>query len=87
MKEITEINMEQNEKIKAALCNFFAFTILFGDYKINKVECIFINFDLFNIWNKCLEMIAENNNKSKNNLDSQRKFLHRKLYSNHYNIK
>ena len=87
MKEITEINMEQNEKIKAALCNFFAFTILFGDYKINKVECIFINFDLFNIWNKCLEMIAENNNKSKNNLDSQRKFLHRKLNSNHYNIK
>ena len=85
MKEISEINMEQNEKIKAALCNFFSFTILFGDYKINKVECIFINFDLFNIWYKCLEMIAENNNKSKNNLDSYRGLLNRKHNSNYYN--
>ena len=84
MKEISEINMDQNEKIKAALCNFFSFTILFGNYKINKVECIFINFDLFNIWNKCLEMIAENNNKSKNSLDSHRGLLHKKNYSNIY---
>ena len=86
MKEITEINLDQNDKIKAALCNFFAFTILFGDNKVNKVECIFINFDLFNIWYKCLEMIAENNNKSKNNLDSHRGLLHRKYNSNYYNI-
>ena len=86
MKEITEINLDQNDKIKAALCNFFAFTILFGDYKVNRVECIFINFDLFNIWYKCLEMIAENNNKSKNNLDSHRELLHRKHNSNYYNI-
>ena len=84
MKEISEINIDQNEKIKAALCNFFSFTILFGNYKINKVECIFINFDLFNIWNKCLEMIAENNNKSKNSLDSHRGLLHKKNYSNIY---
>ena len=84
MKEISEINMDQNEKIKAALCNFFSFTILFGNYKINKVECIFINFDLFNIWNKCLEMIAENNNKSKNSLDSHRGLLHKKNNSNIY---
>ncbi len=86
MKEVSEINMEQNEKIKAALCNFFALTIIFGNYKINKVECIFINFDLFNIWYKCLEMISENNNKSKNNLDSHRGLLHRKYNSNYYNI-
>ena len=83
-KEISEINMDQNEKIKAALCNFYAFTILFGDYKYNKVECIFINFELFNIWNKCLEIIAENNNKSKNNIDSHRGLLHRKHNSNYY---
>ena len=70
MKEITEINMDQNEKIKAALCNFFAFTLIFGNNKVNKVECIFINFEQFNIWNKCLETIAENNNKSKNTLIS-----------------
>ena len=85
-KEISEINMDQNEKIKAALCNFFAFTILFGDSKYNKVECIFINYELFNVWNKCLEMIAENNNKSKNTIDSHRGLLHRKHNSNYYYI-
>ena len=85
MKEVSEINMEQNEKIKAALCNFFALTIIFGNYKINKVECIFINFDLFNIWFKCLEMIAENNNKSKNSLIILRGALHKKCNSNLYN--
>ena len=84
MKEVSEINMDQNEKIKAALCNFFAFTIKFGNYKINKVECIFINYDLFNIWNKCLEMIAENNNKSKNSLATHRGLLHKKHNSNIY---
>ena len=84
MKEVSEINMDQNEKIKAALCNFFAFTIIFGNYKINKVECIFINYDLFNIWNKCLEMIAENNNKSKNSLATHRGLLHKKHNSNIY---
>ena len=84
MKEVSEINMEQNEKIKAALCNFFALTIIFGNYKINKVECIFINYDLFNIWNKCLETISENNNKSKNSLATHRGLLHKKHNSNIY---
>ena len=84
MKEVSEINMDQNEKIKAALCNFFVFTIIFGDYKVNKVECIFINYELFNIWQKCLEMIAQNNNKSKNSLISYRGLFHRKFYSNNY---
>jgi len=87
MKEITQINMDQNEKIKAALCNFFAFTLIFGNNKINKVECIFINFEQFNIWHKCLETIAENNNKSKKALVSSRGLFHRKLNSNCHNIK
>ncbi len=85
MKEITEINMDQNEKIKAALCNFFSFTLIFGNNKINKVECIFINFEQFNIWNKCLETIAENNNKSKNTLISSRALIHRKYNSTQNN--
>ena len=84
MKEITAINMDQNEKIKAALCNFFSFTLVFGKNK-NKVECIFINFDQFNIWNKCLETIAENNNKSTNALTSYRGLFHRKYNSNCHN--
>ena len=87
MKEITEINMDQNEKIKAALCNFFAFTLIFGNNKINKVECIFINFEQFNIWNKCLETIAENNKKSKNALISARGLFHRKYNTNYNNKK
>ena len=84
MKEITAIKMDQNEKIKAALCNFFAFTLIFGKNK-NKVECIFINFDQFNIWNKCLETIVENNNKSKNGLNSYRVLFHKKYNSNSHN--
>jgi hypothetical protein len=84
MKEITAINMDQNEKIKAALCNFFSFTLVFGKNK-NKVECIFINFEQFNIWNKCLETIAENNNKSTNALTSYKGLFHRKYNSNCHN--
>ena len=84
MKEITAINMDQTEKIKAALCNFFSFTLVFGKNK-NKVECIFINFEQFNIWNKCLETIAENNNKSTNALSSYRGLFHRKYNSNCHN--
>ena len=85
MKEINEINMDQNEKIKAALCNFFAFTLIFGKNRIYKVECIFINFQQFNFWNKCLETIAENNNKTKNDFVSSRGLFHRKYNSKNNN--
>ena len=58
-KEINEIKLEQNEKIKAALCNFFPLTIC---VKNNiKIDLIFINFEQFNIWLKNMNSIVQNN--------------------------
>ena len=66
-KEISEIKIEQNEKIKAALCNFFSFSFSFGN-KSNlssmKIDLVFINFEQFNIWLNTLDSIVKNNVKS-----------------------
>ena len=61
-KEINEIKLEQNEKIKAALCNFFPFSFSIKNTNI-KVDLIFINYELFNIWLNNMYSIAQNNNK------------------------
>ena len=62
-REIMNIkDMEQSEKIKAGLCNFFSFIIEFGNN--NRLECILINFMQFNIWFNYLEGIANNNIKT-----------------------
>ena len=67
-KEISEIKIEQNEKIKAALCNFFSFSFSFGNKSSNlssmKIDLVFINFEQFNIWLNTLDSIVKNNVKS-----------------------
>ena len=67
-KEINEIKIEQNEKIKAALCNFFSFSFSFGNKPSNlsamKIDLVFINFEQFNIWLNTLDSIVKNNVKS-----------------------
>jgi hypothetical protein len=67
-KEISEIKIEQNEKIKAALCNFFSFSFSFGNKSSNlssiKIDLVFINFEQFNIWLNTLDSIVKNNIKS-----------------------
>ena len=63
MREINEIKMNQNEKIKAALCHYFAFNLILENNKI--IEFIFINFEQFNLWKKCFEIILKIN-KTKN---------------------
>lgn len=67
-KEIYDIKIEQNEKIKAALCNFFSFCFSLGNRNNSisqtKIDLIFINFGQFNIWLNTLSSIVQNNVKS-----------------------
>ena len=58
-KEIKEIKLEQNEKIKAALCNFFPFSLNIKN-KI-RVDLVFINYEQFSIWLKNMNSIIHNN--------------------------
>ena len=63
-KEIVKIkDMEQSEKIKAGLCNFFSFILEFNFSE--KIEFVLINFYNFNTWFNYLQNIVNKNNKSK----------------------
>lgn len=63
-KEILSIkDMDQNEKIRAGLCNFFPFVLDFGDSK--KIEFFLINLFQFNLWYNFLENIVKKNKKMK----------------------
>ena len=67
IREIMYIkDMEQSEKIKAGLCNFFSFVLECNNNQ--KIECILINFYQFNAWLEYLENTAQNNIKSKKDL-------------------
>ena len=61
-REIKDIQMEQNEKMKAAFCKYFIFTLKFGKRASEKIEFIFINFEQFNLWYNCLDYIIKINN-------------------------
>jgi len=64
-KEIKEIRMQQNEKIKAINCKLFSFSILLDKKFIPKVEFIFNNYEDFNSWYNCLQSIVKLNNQDK----------------------
>ena len=62
-EEITRIPMEQNEKIKAALCNNFSFNLIFNDLYERKIECIINSFDIYLFLIKLFDSILEYKNK------------------------
>ena len=64
-KEIKEIRMQQNEKIKAINCKLFCFSILLEKKFIPKVEFIFNNYDDFDAWYKCFQSIVKLNSPDK----------------------
>ena len=66
VREIKEINMPQNEKIKAALCNYFSFSFSFGNDNKTEIELIFINFEQYNLWNNIINSIVDLNKKNNN---------------------
>ena len=59
IKEIKDINIEQSEKIKAVLCNFFPFSFVIENNI--KIDLVFINYEQFDIWLRILKSIAYNN--------------------------
>ena len=63
-RELNDIPMEHNKRIKAVFCNFFMFYIILRKKSISKIEFIFINFDQFNLWYNCLQYITKINNQS-----------------------
>ena len=73
--EFKGIRMQQNEKVKAIRCKYFTLSIIIGKKFIPKAEFIFDNYDIFNIWFKCLDSIVKLNNsdKEKNKLSDKEK--------------
>ena len=51
MKEYIEIPIEENEKIRAALCNNYSFNIIINDVNEVKIECIFNNIYKYKSYN------------------------------------
>ena len=64
-KEIKDIRMQQNEKIKAVNCKLVSFSILLDKKFIPKIEFIFNNYEDFNSWYNCLQSIVKLNNPDK----------------------
>ena len=64
-REINDIPMDQDNKIKAAFCNFFMFTLFLDKKLIPKIDFIFTNYDEFNLWHNCFQYVAKNNSQSK----------------------
>ena len=73
-REINDIPMEHNQRIKAAFCNFFMFSLFFKRKSIPKVEFIFINYEQFNLWFNCLQYITKINNNQASNIISSKTY-------------
>ena len=64
LKELSNINMDDNLKIKSALCKYFSFSLLFKD---KLLEIIFMNFDEFKNWFNGLNLIVNDNKRNNSN--------------------
>ena len=62
--EIINIPMNRSDKIKAAICTFFVFSVIFAEKTIPKIDFIFNNFEQFNLWQNCFQYIIKNNSQS-----------------------
>ena len=63
-REIRDILLEQNDKIKAVSCKYFIFSLKFKKESSPKIEFIFINYEQFNLWYNCLQYIIKINNQT-----------------------
>ena len=61
-REIRDILMDHNDKMKAAFCKYFTFSLNFKKKSAPKIEFIFINYEQFNLWYNCLQYIIKINN-------------------------
>ncbi len=70
-REISNIPMIKSDKIKAALCSFFVFSVIFEKKSIPKIDFIFNNYEKYNLWHNCLQYIIKNNTQSKRVINSE----------------
>ena len=63
-REIRDILLEQNDKIKAVSCKYFLFSLKFKKESAPNIEFIFINYEQFNLWYNCLQYIIKINNQT-----------------------
>ena len=69
IEEIAKIPIEQNDKIKAALCNNFSFNLIINSLYERKIECIINNFDIYLFLIKLFDTIVEyHKNKNYSNI-------------------
>ena len=78
LRELNNINLENNDKIKAALSHYFTLNINYDNNE--KLECIFINFEEYNNWVIGLKMISE---KNKNNIEKKDLNIFKKISGKH----
>ena len=87
LKELNNIKMDDNQKIKAALCKYFSFLIIFSEEK--NLEIIFINYEEFKYWYNGISLIVKDNKKLYNNENDifiKNKINHKKSKSNSFKI-
>ena len=61
-REIKDISIDQNEKMKAINSKYFIFSLKFKKESSPKIEFIFINYEQFSLWYDCLQYIIKINN-------------------------
>ena len=72
IKELNEIKMDSNDKIKSALCKYFPFCIVFNNFK-ERLEVIFTNYEDFRNWLNGLGMISNDNSSTYENCNYNNK--------------
>ena len=78
-REVKDIQMGQIEKMKAAFCKYFIFSLKFKKQSSPKIEFIFINYEQFNLWYNCLQYIIKINNQTPKVINTKTYSVHRSL--------
>ena len=58
LKELSDVRMDVNDKIKAAMCHLFSFSIVCNDYK-EKIDIVFVSYEEFKNWLNGIGMMME----------------------------
>ena len=76
-REIRDISIEQNEKMKAINSKYFIFSLKFKKESSPKIEFIFINYEQFSLWYDCLQYIIKINNQIPKVINTKAYNIHR----------
>ena len=76
-REIRDISIDQNEKMKAINSKYFIFSLKFKKESSPKIEFIFINYEQFSLWYDCLQYIIKINNQIPKVINTKAYNIHR----------